>query len=112
VLVVQDDGLGGNSLDVGGGQLLDAHQERAVAVDVYDLLVRLPRVCAQGRGDWACEQHIPMQVLSDAKPKCGTRWRISFFRCDRADRALLARRPTPKSNFPTPEKLGVLEIVE
>ena len=40
VLVVEDDGFGGDFLDVGGGQLLDVHEERAVAVDVHDLFMR------------------------------------------------------------------------
>ncbi len=40
VLVVENDGLGRDLLDARGGQFLDVHQERAVAVDVDHLLVR------------------------------------------------------------------------
>jgi len=40
VLVVQDDGLGGDFFDVRGGEFLNVHQEGAVAVNVNDLFVR------------------------------------------------------------------------
>ena len=50
VLVVQDDGLGGNLLDVRGGELLDVHQEGAVAVNVHDLLVGQGDLHAQRGG--------------------------------------------------------------
>ena len=40
VLVVQDECLGGDLFDVRGRKFLHVHQERAVTVDVNDLLVR------------------------------------------------------------------------
>ena len=40
VLVVQDDDLGGNFLDVRRREFLHVHEERAVTVNVDDLLVR------------------------------------------------------------------------
>ena len=45
VLVIEDDHLYGDLFDVSGGQLLDIHQERAVAVDIDDLLVRVRDFC-------------------------------------------------------------------
>src|SRR5579862_4297617 len=50
VLVVQDDGLGRDVFDVGGGQFLDVHQEGAVAVYVDDLPVGLRDFGADGGG--------------------------------------------------------------
>ena len=49
VLVVQDDGLGRDFLNARGGQFLDVHQERAVAVDIDHLLVRPRNLGAQRR---------------------------------------------------------------
>ena len=49
VLVVQHDGLGGDLLDVGGGQFLNVHQEGSVAIDVDHLLVGASHLGAQGR---------------------------------------------------------------
>ncbi len=40
VLVVQDQRLGGDAFNVGGGEFLDVHHERAVTVDVHNLLFR------------------------------------------------------------------------
>ncbi len=41
VLIVQDDGFRVDFFDVRGGQFLDVHQERAVAIDVNHFLVRM-----------------------------------------------------------------------
>ena len=39
MLVVDDHRLGRDAFDVGCGQFLDVHQERAVAIDIDDLFV-------------------------------------------------------------------------
>ena len=46
----KNDGLGSDPLNVRRGQLLNVHEEGAVAVDVDDLLVRARDLCPQGRG--------------------------------------------------------------
>ena len=50
MLVIQNDGFGRNPLDVSGGQFLHVHHERAVAVNVNDLLIRAGNLGAQCRG--------------------------------------------------------------
>jgi len=47
VLVIDDDGFGGNIFGDSGGQFLDVHKERAVAVDIDDF--------AMGAGDFGAE---------------------------------------------------------
>ena len=47
VLVIDDDGFGGNIFGDSGGQFLDVHEERAVAVDINDF--------AMGAGDFGAE---------------------------------------------------------
>jgi predicted TIM-barrel fold metal-dependent hydrolase len=61
---------------------------------------------------WICEMRIPMRSLSDQKPAAGARWRINFYRCDRANGASLAWSPVLTGTFHTPEKFGVLELAE
>jgi len=61
---------------------------------------------------WICEMRIPMQSLSERKPAAGARWRINFYRGDRSNGASLAWIPTLTGTFHTPEKFGVLELVE
>lgn len=61
---------------------------------------------------WTCEMRIPMKSLASDKTQTGARWRLNFFRCDRANNAFLAWSPTLTGNFHTPEKFGVLEFVE
>ena len=61
---------------------------------------------------WRCEMRIPLTALSDAKPRTGNRWRINFYRCDRANKAFLAWNPTLTDTFHTPERFGVLEFSE
>ena len=51
MLVVQDQRFGGDLLDVRGGEFLHVHEERAVAIDVDDLLVRAGHLRAQWRRD-------------------------------------------------------------
>jgi predicted TIM-barrel fold metal-dependent hydrolase len=61
---------------------------------------------------WTCEVRIPLKSLTDAKPESGTRWRLNLFRCDRANKAALCWNPTLTDTFHTPERFGVLELVE
>jgi predicted TIM-barrel fold metal-dependent hydrolase len=61
---------------------------------------------------WTCEMRIPLTALSDVKPFSGTRWRLNFLRCDRANQAALAWNPTLSGTFHQPERFGVLEFVE
>jgi hypothetical protein len=61
---------------------------------------------------WICEMRIPLSALSSEKPVAGTRWRLNLFRCDRANHASLAWRPTLQGTFHVPERFGALEFVE
>jgi len=47
VLIINDDGFGGNIFGDSGGQFLDVHEKRAVAVDIDDF--------AMGAGDFGAE---------------------------------------------------------
>jgi len=59
---------------------------------------------------WTCEMRIPLTALADSKPTRGERWRINFYRCDRAHNAFLAWSPTLSDTFHRPEKFGILEF--
>ena len=61
---------------------------------------------------WTCVMRIPLQSLAETAPKAGTKWRINFYRGDRANKASLAFSPTMTGTFHTPEKFGWLEFVE
>lgn len=61
---------------------------------------------------WTATMRIPLAALSSVAPKSGTRWRIDFYRCDRANKAFLAWSPTLTQTFHTPEKFGVLEFAD
>ncbi|HTL17361.1 MAG TPA: carbohydrate-binding family 9-like protein, partial [Patescibacteria group bacterium] len=61
---------------------------------------------------WSCEMRIPMQALSRVKPTVGTMWPVNLYRCDRANKAFLAMRPTLTSTFHTPQRFGQLAFVE
>lgn len=61
---------------------------------------------------WNCEMRIPLSALSEVKPSSGARWRLNFFRCDRANHAGLAWNPPLSGTFHQPERFGVLEFVE
>jgi predicted TIM-barrel fold metal-dependent hydrolase len=61
---------------------------------------------------WTCEMRIPLRSIGGAPPAAGTRWRLNLFRCDRANQAFLAWRPTLTPSFHTPERFGTLEFVE
>ena len=77
VLVIDDDGLGGNVFGHGGGELLNVHEEGAVAVDVDDLAVGAGHLGADGggiavaHGDETCggqETAGMMEVVELARP--------------------------------------------
>jgi hypothetical protein len=59
---------------------------------------------------WRVEVRIPLASLSDQMPKRGTRWRVNFFRHDKAHRAGLAFSPTLTRTFHTPDRFGWLEF--
>jgi hypothetical protein len=61
---------------------------------------------------WSCAMRVPLASLSTTKPGPGTRWRLNLYRCDRANHAFLAFRPTLASSFHVPERFGTLEFVE
>lgn len=61
---------------------------------------------------WTCEMKMPLEALSKNPPSSGSRWRINLYRCDRANRAFLAFRPTLTGSFHEPERFGALEFVE
>jgi hypothetical protein len=62
--------------------------------------------------EWVCEMRIPIAALGGTKPENRTRWRLNLFRCDRANKASLAWRPTLQDTFHVPDRFGVLEFVE
>jgi hypothetical protein len=59
---------------------------------------------------WTAELRIPMSALSDAHPVPGAKWRINLYRCDYANKGMLAFSPTLVGSFHTPEKFGVLKF--
>jgi predicted TIM-barrel fold metal-dependent hydrolase len=61
---------------------------------------------------WTCEIRIPLAALCQAQPSLATRWRLNLYRCDRANHAFLALRPTLTGTFHEPERFGILEFVE
>jgi predicted TIM-barrel fold metal-dependent hydrolase len=61
---------------------------------------------------WRCEMRLPIHSLAAAAPSVGTRWHLNLYRCDRANKAFLAWRPTLTETFHTPERFGVLAFVE
>ena len=61
---------------------------------------------------WTCEMRMPLQALGKEQPSPGNRWRINLYRCDRANRAFLAFRPTLTGSFHEPERFGTLEFIE
>jgi hypothetical protein len=59
---------------------------------------------------WMARMSIPLRSLAEQLPEPGARWRINLFRCDRANDAYLAWRPTLDGSFHVPERFGVLEF--
>jgi hypothetical protein len=60
---------------------------------------------------WTCEIRIPIDSFG-GPPQVGTKWRLNFYRSDRANHAALAWRPTLSDTFHTPERFGTVEFVE
>jgi predicted TIM-barrel fold metal-dependent hydrolase len=60
---------------------------------------------------WTTVMRIPLKALSAERAKAGTRWRVNFYRIDRANRAFLAFNPTLNGSFHTPEQFGWLEFL-
>ena len=61
---------------------------------------------------WTATMKIPLRSLADAAPRVGQRWRINLFRCDYANDAFLAWRPTLGNTFHVPERFGILDFTE
>jgi predicted TIM-barrel fold metal-dependent hydrolase len=61
---------------------------------------------------WTCEMRIPLESLSAAPPRPGTRWRLNFFRFDTAHRTFLTWNPTLSGSFHVPERFGTLLFSE
>jgi predicted TIM-barrel fold metal-dependent hydrolase len=59
---------------------------------------------------WRVETRIPLQAICESQPKHGTKWRINFYRHDRAESAFLAFSPTLTGSFHTPARFGWLEF--
>ncbi len=59
---------------------------------------------------WTAELRIPLKSLSPDKPMPGTHWRLNLFRCDLANHAFLAWRPTLTGSFHAPERFGILDF--
>jgi predicted TIM-barrel fold metal-dependent hydrolase len=59
---------------------------------------------------WRVEIRIPMSAVAAKPPTTGTRWRINFYRHDKANRAHLAWNPTFSRTFHTPEQFGWIEF--
>lgn len=64
----------------------------------------------EGGKTWRAVMRLPLGAIGEAKPAPGTRWRINLFRCDYANKAFLAWRPTLDGSFHVPERFGVLEF--
>ncbi len=58
---------------------------------------------------WSAEMKIPFAALG-GRPKSGSWWRINLYRCDYANKAFLAFRPTLTGTFHTPDRFGVLSF--
>jgi hypothetical protein len=102
-----------------------AEYELAPTNERLDVLLRLPEkdfgwdgraqssVKVNKRGKvWTAEWRIPLEVLSETKPRPGTRWRLNLYRCDKANHASLAWSPVLVGSFHTPQKFGLLEFGE
>jgi hypothetical protein len=61
---------------------------------------------------WDCEIRIPLAAFGTAPPVAGTKWRINLYRLDHANNAALAWNPCLAPTGHTPERFGVLELVE
>ncbi|HEY5915391.1 MAG TPA: amidohydrolase family protein [Verrucomicrobiae bacterium] len=61
---------------------------------------------------WRCELRVPLAALGGSQPGSGTEWRLNLFRCDRANKAALALRPTLVGSFHAPDRFATLRFVE
>ncbi len=59
---------------------------------------------------WTTVMRIPLKALHPEGAKPGTRWRINFYRIDRAPQAFLAWNPTLTRTYHTPERFGWIEF--
>lgn len=59
---------------------------------------------------WTAVKRIPLTSMAGTLPTTGTRWRINLYRCDYANNAFLAWRPTLQKTFHVPDRFGVLEF--
>lgn len=60
---------------------------------------------------WTTIMRIPLKALSEKPVTPSTRWRVNFYRIDRANRAFLAFNPTLTGSFHTPERFTVMEFL-
>lgn len=75
-----------------------SHFESAVKVDAT-------------RHVWIAEVRIPWTAIGGGQPEAAKRYRLNLYRCDRANKAFLAWRPTLDGSFHVPERFGVLELM-
>jgi predicted TIM-barrel fold metal-dependent hydrolase len=61
---------------------------------------------------WSTIMSIPLRALSQEAVTKDTRWRINFYRIDRAGGAFLAWNPTLTRTFHAPERFGWIEFKE
>lgn len=73
----------------------------------WDSFVKLD----EQRKVWTTVMRIPLKALHPKGAIAGTRWRVNFYRIDRAERAFLAFNPTLTRTFHTPERFGWLEFL-
>ncbi len=59
---------------------------------------------------WTTVMRIPLKALHPDGAKPGTRWRVNFYRIDRAPQAFLAWNPTLTRTYHTPERFGWIEF--
>lgn len=59
---------------------------------------------------WTTVMRIPLKSLHPDGAKAGTRWRVNFYRIDRAPQAFLAWNPTLTRTYHTPERFGWIEF--
>lgn len=65
----------------------------------------------EGKKVWTTVMRIPLKALSPGGAAAGTKWRVNFYRIDRARKAFLAWNPTLTRTYHTPERFGWLEFL-
>lgn len=58
------------------------------------------------------EMKIPLEKMTQGVPEVGTKWRVNFYRIDRAHKAFLAWNPTLTQTYHTPARFGWMELVK